>query len=197
MTFIETILKIGSLAGLLSFIWLFSKDIIQFLTKPKLKILELDEKRDIRIFKYDDSGWIRKFGNCYVYSKRKMSRRCIAKLTFYEFPENVKHLERSYNLHWSDIDYSMRTTEAQPIDLGEDERRLDIVFTQKDVGREGAWIAVPMALSKPISANQAYLPVGVYKVEILISSENGRSDSQKYEIISPKNWEDLQLRKLN
>jgi hypothetical protein len=69
--------------------------------------------------------------------------------------KKVDHLEKSYNLHWADVDYSMKPTEAQPVDLGSDEQRLDVVFTDKGIDKSGCWVAIPIALTNPSIVNHA------------------------------------------
>jgi hypothetical protein len=86
----------------------------------------------------------------------------------------------------------MRTTGAEPVDIeGGVERRLDIVFTDRDTGREGCWIAIPMALRVPQGTRQAYLPPGEYKARIEVSCANGTGDSKTLRITSPSDWRAL------
>jgi hypothetical protein len=104
------------------------------------------------------------------------------------------NLERQYYLHWADVDYSARTTEAQPINLGKGQRRLDVVFSQNNQQIQGCWIAIPFALSGAQPwPNQAYLPPGEYEVEIALSLDNGRGDKRRYKITTPSNWSDLNM----
>ena len=194
-TFVDIILKIGGLAGLISILWLIAKDLVAFFRKPRLSILPFDLSKDLRVFHYKDVGWIRKFANiCIENSKIRVATHCVATLTFIRVPSNVSHLERQYYLHWADVDYSARTIEAQPIDLGRGQRRLDVVFTQDDQQMPGCWLAMPLALcqSQP-DQNQAYLPPGKYEVQIVISSDNGRGDKRSYSITSPTQWSGLNM----
>ncbi len=186
------VLNIGGFAGLFSFIYIIIKDFRKVLSKPKIIIHSIDKEKDLKIWTIN--GQTRKVANLHVYSKgQKSSERCVAKLEILKKPSEVKHLDRSYILHWADIDYSFRTTEAQPINLGFYDRRLDLVFTQKNINNEGSWIAIPLALMDPLRANQAYLPPGKYIFRITIFSDNGKKCIKKYKIKSPHKWDDLDI----
>ena len=101
---LETLFKIGSLAGLLSFIWLFVKDLIKFLRKPKLKIT-LEKSRDLRTWRFPN-GVIRKFATLHIVNKGKeVAKRCVATLEIIEKPHSLTHLENRYSLHWADTPY--------------------------------------------------------------------------------------------
>ena len=191
----EIIFKIGGLAGLISIVWLIIRDIIAFLKRPKLNILPFDPTKDLRIFNYYDTGWIRKSANLYIENgKTKTAINSLAILKVTSHPSNVVHLERQYHLHWADVDYSMRTIEPQLVNIGRGQRRLDVVFSQKDQQIPGCWIAIPLALSQVhLRQNQAYLPPGEYEVEVAIICENGRGDKRKYKIVSPEEWLNLSI----
>jgi hypothetical protein len=191
----ETIFKIGGLAGLISVIWLIAKDLFTFFRRPRLRLLPFDETIDCRIFHYPDTSWDRKFINLHVENTHSETAiNCLAVLTILSRPANIMHLERQYYLHWADVEYSARTTEAQPINLGRGQRRLDVVFSQDNQQMQGCWIAIPFALSAAqLWQNQAYLPPGKYEVEIALSLDNGQGDKCRYKITSPSNWSDLNM----
>ena len=102
----------------------------------------------------------------------------------------MTHLKGQHAIHWADVPYSGRTTGAEPVDIGSEIRRLDVVFTDEN-SPGGAWLSIPMALSMPKITHQAYLPPGEYQIEITVSCENGRGDSKKFRVISPQAWTDL------
>jgi Tol biopolymer transport system component len=52
------------------------------------------------------------------------------------------------------------------------------------IGR-GSYVAIPIALSVPLQANQAYLPPGTYEVEISVTCHNGAGDKKVFNLISP------------
>ncbi|RKY67634.1 MAG: hypothetical protein DRQ24_12590 [Candidatus Latescibacterota bacterium] len=187
-------LKIGSVSGLISVIWLILKDVNRWYKQPRLKI-EFDKSLDIKEYSFADRGWHRKFFNLRIFNKgRSTANRCVATLNIINKPREVKILEKNFILHWSDVDYSGRTNEPQPVDIGKEEhRRLDVVFTDRDINTSGSWIAIPMALSTPQKTGQAFLPKGEYIVEISINCENGRGDKKKFKIVSPEKWNDLKV----
>ena len=114
-------------------------------------------------------------------------------LRFIEKPSGTEHLESNYALHWAGVDYTAQTTGAEPVDIGPETRRLDVVFTDKNQIIHGSWLAISFALSGRIDRNQAYLPPGKYKVKIEISCENGRRISKTLLITSPEQWQELEV----
>lgn len=193
INYFDIMLKIGSLSGLISVLWLVLKDINKWHKKPKLKI-EFDESVDVKEYNFVDTGWHRKFFNLRVRNTAKeTAKRCVAVLTILEKPENATNIESSYTLHWAGVDYSLQTTGAEPIDLGFEIRRLDVVFTDENINNKGCFAAIPIALSLPQNAGQAFLPEGEYVIEVSVNCENGKGDKMKFKIISPKTWNELKV----
>ena len=190
----EIIFKVGGLAGLASFVWLLIKDLIKFCRKPKLEIT-FERDRDLRTFQFqDNSGWVRKCATLHVRNKgNQTAKRCVANLRITRRPTETVNIEDQYALHWADIDYSARTSGAQPIDLGSELIRLDVVFTQQSQGLSGCWVAIPFALCGNLGRNQAYLPPGEYEVEIEVNCENGKGHGAKFNIVSPAAWDGLDM----
>lgn len=187
------IFKIGSLWGLAALgsllIWLGTR-IYGLVTQPALKIY-FDRNEDLRIYTFADTGWQRKFFTLHIKnSRRRTARRCVAVARVTDKPNSASHLEIEYTLHWGDIDYSGQTTAAQPVDMGSERRRLDVVFTDRNI-QPGAWFSLPLALTAPASAGQAYLTPGEYEVEVRVRCENGRGDKGRFKVISPQQWTDL------
>ncbi len=184
----EILFKIGSLAGLTSFIYLLTKDIAAYCRQPRLKIT-FSRDLDLRTFTFPDRNWVRKFANLHIRNTRRMTAsRCVAILRILRKPENAINLEPEYSLHWAGVDYTLQTTGAEPVDIGPEPRRLDVVFTQEGQNFMGCWIAMPIALSGMLVMNQAYLPPGEYNVEIQVRCENGKGDKAKFKITSPEIW---------
>lgn len=194
----DILLKIGGLAGLASFIFLLIKEFIKIYQKPKLQIT-FKKDRDLKKAEFLDTGWIRKFANLHIKNSGKSTaKRCVAILRFLKKPQDAKNIEYEYEytLHWGGVGYNAGTTSAEPVDIGPESRRLDVVFTDKDQRINGCWIAIPFALSKTLGINQAYLLPGEYEVEIEVKCENGKGDKAKFKITSPNNWEYLNFDKL-
>ncbi len=192
----DTLLKIGSLAGLASFVWLLIKDLVGFYRKPKLEIT-FTKNRDLRNFFFEDTKWERRFANLHIKNKGKdTAKRCVAILRVLTKPREATNIEEEYALHWAGVDYSAQTTGAEPVDIGPEPRRLDVAFTQNGQNINGSWIAMPLALLGSLRRNQAYLPPGEYELKIEVQCENGSGDKAKFKIISPQNWENLDFDKL-
>ena len=192
----DILFKIGGLAGLASFIWLFLKDINRFYRKPKLKIT-FQKDKDLRNYSFEDVPWTRRFANLHIKNKGKdTAKRCVAILKVITHPDNATNLEDEYAIHWAGVDYSLQTTGAEPVEIGPEPRRLDIAFTQQGQNLNGCWIAMPIALSGSLRRNQAYLPSGEYQIEIDVKCENGKGDKKKFKLISPNNWNELDFSKI-
>ncbi|MDI6859049.1 MAG: hypothetical protein QMC85_00985 [Methanocellales archaeon] len=258
---------IGILLGTIAFIRGIIRDIKRWKERPKLRV-EFNPKlpSDLGYYRYVDLGIIRKFGCVRVRNIGKsLALRCVATLEILKIPGNTNNLDPEHTLHWADINYSFKTTEPEPIDIGSEPRRLDVVFSQPkykivkenktvmpeevknslaldyypagtysyefhggmasipavasgsvittttpstplDLGDyaqqivrappRGSWIAMPIALSIPDIANQAYLPPSEYLVKLRVTCENGRGDTICFKIISPNNWKDLDMKML-
>ena len=111
-------------------------------------------------------------------------------------PQDAINIEDEYALHWAGVDYTHQTTGAEPVDIGPEPRRLDVVFTHQGQDINGCWIAMPLALSGSLRRNQAYLLPGEYEVEIEVKCENGKGAKDKFKIASPHKWEDLDFDRL-
>ena len=193
----DILFKIGGLAGLASFIWLILKDGIKFFNRPKLQIT-FRKDRGLRTWSYEDTKWIRKAVTLQIKNNRKdTAKRCVGVLRILNKPQDATNIEDEYPLHWAGVPYTALTTSgAEPVDIGPEPRRLDVVFTDQGQPHNGCWLAIPLALSGSLKRNQAYLLPGEYKVEIEVKCENGKGDKAKFKIISPQNWEDLGFNKL-
>jgi hypothetical protein len=144
---LDILLKIGSLAGLASFLWLAIKDLLKLSRKPKLHIT-FKSDRDLRTFIYGAEGWNRKFVNLHIENTGKeTARRCVAVMSIVKKPER-RVVEDQYSLHWASLPLSGLTTGAEPIDIGSHElARLDVLFTQSGQSLQGCWVPVPFALT--------------------------------------------------
>lgn len=58
---------------------------------------------------------------------------------------------------------------------------------------KGCWIAIPLALSRPDMAGQAYLPPGEYAIQVRVLCENGQGDVKAFRLKSPEGWQALAL----
>lgn len=189
--------EIGSVAGILSFIWLLTKDstklVRYFFRKPRLKIY-FDAGRDQRVYTFPD-GTVRKFVTLHVRNKNgaETARRCVPILKVLTMPCAGGALEREYSLHWANVPYSARTTGAEPVDIGTEEIRLDVVFTDQRQSLPGCWVSMPIALSGNLIRNQAHFVPGEYEVEIKVTCENGAGDRKKFRIASPSIWDHLEM----
>jgi len=188
----ESVKEVGSLAGLISLIFLLIKGGINFIRQPKLKLVS----KNVGPYLITDKGWNRQCATLYVENKGKRTARdSLPILEIVKKSQQFNHFKEQYKLHWADVPYSNRTDEAEPIDIRSGEqRRLDVVFTQEDQEDKGCWISTAYALNQEQpSKNQFYLPPGVYKVKVTVNCESGGGDEGEYKITSPKDWNELKI----
>lgn len=57
----------------------------------------------------------------------------------------------------------------------------------------GCWVANPIALANPSTTAPGYMPPDSYVVEVVVGCENGQGDAKCFEIVSPLNWQDLDM----
>jgi hypothetical protein len=196
----DTVFKIGSLSGMISLlIWIVTR-ICGWFKRPSLEI-EFDKDRDIKVWETYHNGmskkWTRKFLNCQILNtSNNVAKRCEAIVTVLSHPNDVSHLQEKYAIHWADTPYSGRTTGAFPVDIGSAPQRLDIVFTDKDSSQQGAWLAIPFALLQPNIATQVFLPPGEYEIKMNVSCSNGKGNSIRFKVTSPRQWTDLDAVKI-
>ena len=193
----DYLFKFGSLAGLLSVIYLLFKDGIKYYFRPKLKIT-YDKNRDLKVWTFTPTGWVRKFATLHIIKTgSNTAKRCVAIMKIIRKPQGVSNIQDEYALHWADVDYSLSTAAEQPIDIGLHQRRLDVVFTDKSPSINGSWVSMPFALSGNLGINQAYFTPGEYEVEIKVTCENGKGDKARFKIISPNIWDKLDMDQLD
>lgn len=194
---LDTIITIGSILGF-SFIYVIIKDIIKFFKTPKLRILRFNRNNDLRNFTFPNQPYLRRFANLHVRNvHNNTASRCVATMDFLNIPTDVQIRERQYTLHWADVPYSTRTTESQPVDVGPEIRRLDVVFTDSTSSVNGCLVSMPLALTNPNICPQAILPPGQYTVLIRVRCDNGKPTKGIFRIISPTISSPTDWRNLN
>lgn len=186
----------GIAAGYLSLLRLLWGDIRAWSQKPRLKI-EFDSVEDLREWGLLGTGRQQKVATVHVRNRRRTTAtRCVAVLRLVSTPPNVTIHQKEFTLHWADTVYTANTSIAEPVEIGQERRRLDVAFTytQNLDSPAGAWVAIPLALSAPGSAAQAYLPPGAYRFHLSVGCENGKGSSQDFAIDSPPSWRALSMR---
>jgi hypothetical protein len=179
---------LGAVTGILGTLGWLINYIVIFFSKPRLSF---KKGPDARNWVFVGTPTQRRFVNFEVIVKnKKTALRCVATATVIKYPKNVTNLESLYNIHWADIPYSGLSTGAEPVDIGGESHRLDVVFTTP--GYPGAYIAMPLALSAPAQTPQAYLPPGEYIFKVSVICSNGKGIDKTIKIISPTNWDGLQ-----
>jgi len=177
-----------ALAAVLRWIW---HDIANFINRPRLVISHGPFAINWQSI---DTEETRRFVHFEVKSQKGMARRCLAKARILKHPADMTVLQEEFPLHWADVPYSTVSTEAEPVDIGDRPRRLDVVFTTSWLSGQ-SWLAMPLALAAPGKVPQAALPPGEYTLEVTVSCENGKGDASIIRLVSPNDWEDLQAEK--
>jgi hypothetical protein len=186
----------GTGAGYLSFVRLLWDDVRVWWRKPRLKI-EFDPAEDLREWTLLGTRRKEKVATVHVRNRGKITAsRCIAILKLISSPKGASVREKEFALHWADTDYSARTNTAETVEVGFERRRLDVPFTfvEAENSPGGAWIAIPLALSAPVVATQAFLPPGEYRFLLSVACENGKGSSREFVVSSPQIWTDLSMR---
>lgn len=193
---------IGAVTGVFSFIRLLIGDFLNLRKKPRLTI-EFDPQEDLREWNVLDGPRVlrlQRAATVHVRNKRKMpALRCVAILSAVSVPQGVTLEEKEFVLHWADTDYTGHSNIAEPVEIGPERRRLDVAFTvsvpgQDDPSVRGAWVAIPLALSNPPGARQAYLPTGEYRMRLKVKCQNGKGASMEFFLVSPETWTELSMR---
>jgi hypothetical protein len=180
---------LGAITGVLGTLGWIVHYIVSFISKPRLSF---EKGPYVRNWHFVGTPSQRQFVNFEIGVKNKRTAlRCIATASITKYPNNITHLENLYSIHWADVPYSGLSTGAEPVDIGGESHRLDVVFTIP--GYPGAYIAMPLALSAPTQTPQAYLPPGEYVFKVSVICSNGKGIDKTIRIISPTNWEDLKV----
>lgn len=182
---------LGAVTGILGTLGWIINYIVQYMTKPRLRFMEGPNVKD---WYFIGTPERRKFVNFEVGVKNgKTAKRCVATLEILKHPASVIHLQKQYPLHWADVPYS-GSTSIEPVDIGKECHRLDVVFSRQ--GMNGANLAISVALRSPNQAPQAILPFGEYIMKVSIYCDNGIGTSKTISVISPENWEDLRTEEI-
>ena len=184
---------LGFAFGLAAFLrWIFH-DIAGYINKPKLVISHGPFAVDWQSI---DTEETRRFVHLEVTSRRgRVAHKCMAKAVVIKPPADVTVMQEEFPLHWADTPYSTVSTEAEPVDIGAEVKRLDVAFTTSQFSGQ-AWLAMPLALAIPQKSPQFALPPGEYIMQVIISCENGRGDAKTFKLISSRDWQGLQAEDL-
>jgi len=180
------------LFAIASTVKLVLQSVFDWRAKPFLKI-EFDPAEDLGEWHLDGIRQ-QKVGTVHVRNIHKnTAKRCVAVLRLLSVPSGVRVPQKEFALHWADTDYSTHSNVAERVEIGFERRRLDVVFTVNPL--VGAWVAMPLALSVPAAAGQAYLPPGLnYHFLLRVGCENGKGDSREFTVDSPTVWTGLSMR---
>ena len=193
----DLLAAVGAATGGLSLLRVLFGDIRARYTRPRLTI-EFNLPEDLREWDVYGAARKQKVGTVHVRNKRRTpALECAAVLRMISAPLGVTLGENEYSLHWADTDYTTHSNVAVHVDVGLERRRLDVVFTVLTEGQpspQGAWVAMPMALSAPAHAPQAYLPPGEYRFRLVVACANGKGVSRNFVVNSPANWQALSMR---
>ena len=176
------------IAAVLRWIW---HDIANFINRPRLIISHGPFAINWQSI---DTEETRRFVHLEVKSKKGMAHHCTAKARIVKHPAEMTLLQEEFPLHWADAPYSTVSTEAEPVNIGTEARRLDVAFTVSRLSGQ-SWLAMPLALAVPDKVPQAALPPGEYTLEVMVSCENGKGDTSTIKLTSPSVWEGLQSEK--
>jgi len=186
--------NLGGIAGFVSLLWQVASAAARRNRRPRIHIHDFEPARDLRFWHLIDQNGGKRIQRAVTLDVSNdgpdTAKRCVAILEITSTPPGATLRDRRYALHWAGVDYSLQNTGAEPVELGPETRRLDVLFTHEKQDVPGCWIATPAALSLA-TIDQAYLQPGEYRGTLKINCENGRGARLEVEIHSPKTWRGL------
>ncbi len=190
----------GVIAGYLSFVRLLLGDVRGWCKRPRLEI-GFNPTEDLREWDLLGASRKQKVATVHVRNNRRTpALRCVAVLRPISAPPGVTIGKKEFVLHWADTDYTTHSNIAEPVDMGLERRRLDVAFAihvDEQAPQAGAWVAIPLALSVPARATQAFLAPGEYRFRLTVNCANGKGASMEFFISSPVTWTALSMRSAN
>lgn len=184
---------LGGVAGFLALAWQGATALGKHRGRPILHVRPFDKKRDLAKWDMNSTGLVQKVLTFEVENVgKRVATRCVARLNVLKSPAGMT-LARdvSMPLHWASTPYSDLDTGAQPVDIGSEPRRLDVVFTRNIQGSVGAWVAAPLALNRTVNVPQFHLPPGAYDAEVVLTCQDGDGCRVGLRINSPEVWDSL------
>ena len=189
----SSFVDLGGLAGFAALAWQAASTVRERRERAELQVRPLDAKRDLAVWQVDNTPLKQKVFTLEVVNVgHRTANRCIARLNILQVPVGASVRDTSHPLHWAGTDYTTLDTGANPVDIGSEHRRLDVVFT-RSTGHVGCWIATPLALSDINGAPQNHLPPGSYEAEVVLSCDRGRGCRVGLRIESPTQWSELSV----
>ena len=129
----QTFFNLGGIAGALSLLWQVTNTIREHYRKPRLRILEFVQNRDIFNVRFDApaSPDERRYVTMQVKNVgRRYARGCVARAT--ATPISGVSATRQVSLHWADTPIVYRTTGESQVDIAPGGLwRLDVAFSSK------------------------------------------------------------------
>ena len=168
-----------------------------WLGRPRLRIAAFDKAHDLANWQITDLAGQpqqRVLTAEITNDGKRLASRCIAIARVLEHPPGIVFRDREVPLHWAGTPWGGVDTGAQPVDIGRERRRLDIVFSRQGYGH-GAWLATPAALGSG-GMPQVRLPPGDYVIEIELTCDGGDGARVKYHVTIKEEWDELDARPL-
>ncbi len=180
--------EIGAVAGLVSFFWQAASAFQRWLHRPRIAIRPFDRERDLRTLELGENRYRRVFTLEVCNLRSHTAMRCVGVFTVTKWPGNLRLAEKRFPLHWADVDYSVDSSGAHPVDIGFDDRRLDVLFTIPG-GPPGCWPGTAKALSLP-NTHQHYFPPGSYEAVLTLNSEGAKGITVNLAFSAPERWDE-------
>ena len=188
MVALASLTEIGALAGLVSFFWLAAGAFKRWLHRPRIAIRPFDRQRDLRTLELGENRYRSVFTVEVCNLRSHTAMRCVGVLTVTKWPANVRLAEKRFPLHWTGVDHSVDNSGAHPVDIGFENRRLDVLFTIPR-GPPGCWPATAKALSLA-DTNGHYFPPGSYEAVLTLKPEGAKGITVNLAFSAPERWDD-------
>ena len=186
----EYIGLIGGIAGLLSALSVLYDRFIKWKRRPRLA------------YRFDITSDVKTWGIGKPFLSQPKQRR-MACIRIYNINNrnNADECEavlsigtQEYPLHWADTLYEAHSSSMARVSIGLNERRLDILFSERDQSGPGCMIASSQALASGFFRNQFYLhDTAAIIGRIIVSCTNGDGVIIPVKIISGNTWEEMSL----
>jgi hypothetical protein len=161
--------------------------------RPALRILPFNERRDRTEWMVPDLGRLQRVFTVQVENTgKRTAARCVGILTVKRKSEPNAQ-PRDYVLHWAETPYEWRTSGANPVDIGPEGHRLDVVYSYLEQSIAGCWVATTSALRRPDLSRSDYLAPGEYECTVTIHAENAATVAATYTVTSGARWRDLSV----
>ena len=159
---------------------------------PELQIVRFEPKRDLATYMVVPGNRTQMVFTVQVANTGKhVAERCVGILDVKL--RSAPYTEGHYVLHWADTPYQLQTSGVDPVDIGPEGRRLDVLFTFDGQPMAGCWAASSSALSVPQISPREHLGPGDYDCTVTVHAPNAGKVTAAFTVTSATTWRELRV----